>query len=277
MTVRRTAILLLLLVLLVPYRARCNEAYMNLLAEGGVVIVDGDTLNPAASPLTLEAGPHRLTYLPVQRGRLWKSPLFSVNMYIEHGETLSVNLDGTIDVRVVSSPPGCDVFRGPVRIGRTPLFMSTLEEYPDTLTLMKDYHITTRISLERLSEGETYHVTLLRDGTTAGRLNDTIKSGTSLRSTFLKYGTLAASITTMSLGFWYKNKADDYYEEYLSRGDPEALDRLYRQSIQYDDRARTYWIAGEVTVLLTSYFFLKDFLSSPKRTETETQDRSYHE
>jgi len=271
-----TLVLFSLLLMLVPCRAACDEAYLHLRAGGGMVMVDGDTINPA-SPIVLDAGLHRMTYLPTQGEGLWKTPLLSLAIHLDREETLHVDLESTIDIRVVSNPPGCDVYRGPTRIGRTPFVMSTLEGYPDTLTLVKDRHITTRISPEHLTDGETYHVTMLTDGSTVTGLHNGETRGRSRLGSFLKYGSLGASITAMSLGFWYKDRADQYYEEYLSRGDPETLDRLYRKSIEYDDRARVYWIVGEAAVILTSYFFLRDILSSPAKKPNEIQDWSYYE
>jgi len=273
-----TSILFSLLVLLLPIQSLCNEAILNLISDGGTKIVDGDTIHPTDALIPLHAGLHRLTYLPVQCEALWRTPLVAMEIHINRGETLCIDLESAINVRVVTLPAGCEVYRGHTRIGRTPLFMTTLEGYPDTLTLIKEGHFAIKISPEHLSEDEMYHVTLLKDGSTAttgswiGRNRKSSK-----RSHLMKFGSLAASISAMSLGFWYKDRADDYYNEYLSRGDPQTLDRFYRKSVEYDDRARTYWIVGEAAVILTSYLFLRDFLSSPVKKGMETQDWSYHD
>jgi hypothetical protein len=241
-----------------------GDGYLDLIGESGTVIVDGDTTCVGVLLGPLDEGTHHLTYLPIQDERLWEMPLLSLSLNLVEGETLSVDVGKLAPVWIKSEPTRCDIYRGGVWIGRTPIVLSTLRDHPDTLTLTKNGYLTTRICPETPAEKEndfnTCVVKLIPDNANGYPAYSSNEGDKNKKEALIKYGSLAASITAMSLGFWYKSRADSYYEDYLSHGDPETVEQLYRKSVELDDRARIFWIAGEVGAIFTSYLFLKDFI-----------------
>lgn len=262
-----------LLILLVALSNRLSfaESYLELVDGSGTVVVDGDTLRAGTVILPMHSGRHRLTYLPVQDEIIWKPPLKSLLFNLAEGETLKVDLGRTISVRIESHPPGCEIYRGGIFIGNTPVLLPTIAGYPDTLTLEKEGYLTIRISPELLGEGDTYRVELLPEDKNDVRLGHLEAGKKNGKARLMKYGSFAASIASISLGFWYKNRADSYYDDYLTHGNPETMERMYIKSLQLDDRARVFWIIGEAAALLASYLFVREYIFPQEKTK-QTSD-----
>ncbi len=278
MSTGRTSIPFLfgLLLLLGACPAIRGEAYLELTGADGTVIIEGDTTKAGRLTGPMDPGVYHLNYLPIQHGAAWETPLLSFALHLTGDETLHVELDRMSTVRLETQPAGGEVYRDDTWIGRTPLYLATLAGYPDTLTIKKAGYLTTGISLTQFSgieqERNTYHVKLLPIESTGYQGSSTASIGGGGTGTYIKYMTLAATITTMSLGFWYKSRADSYYEDYLTRGDPDEIEKLYNRSIELDDRARVFWIAGEVGALLTSYLFVKEYLFPPDNKNITIQE-----
>lgn len=258
---------LAVILVLSPVAVGAADGFLRIAGTTGTVIVDGDTIEPWRTLIHLAPGPHAITHLPRQDEIRWKPPLVELPFQLSGGETLEVDLESTITVRIESEPPGCEVQRSGNHMGTTPLVLSTLAGFPDTLTLVRSGYLPAVISPSGLTEGSIFRVLLIpehvpsRDGGTNG------KGSAATRDAVLKYSSLAASVALVSLGFWYKDKADSYYDDYLSHGNPETLESLYRKSVEMDDRARVFWIAGEAGTIITSYLFLRDFFRERSRKE----------
>jgi hypothetical protein len=247
---------------------RGQTAFLRLAGTSGTVIIDADTISADSDLLALDPGRHLLTYLPFQDSAKWEPPLADLPFHLSEGETLAVDLGNILTIRIETSPQGCEVRRAGTSLGATPLVLSTLAEFPDTLTISREGYLTAVISPTGLSHGSTFYTMLVpENGPTVQRSAGGTGSSNGSGGAVLKYSSLAASVAAISIGFWYKEKADSYYEDYLSHGNPETIDRLYRKSVEADDRARIFWIAGEAGAIVTSYFFLRDFFRSGRREE----------
>jgi hypothetical protein len=262
-----TALVFTALIFSFPGEIRGEAAFLHIAGADGTVIVDTDTIAAGSTLIAMEPGRHFLTHLPFENETRWKPPLADLPIHLEEGETLSVDLGSTITVRIESKPAGCRVKRAQSDLGSTPLVLSTLTGFPDTLTLALEGYLPAVISPSGLSDGSIFYVLLVSQHGLPAREGSIEKSRGNGRGALLKYSSLAASLASISLGFWYKQKADSYYDDYLSHGNPETLERLYKKSVEMDDRARVFWIAGEAGAIITSYFFLKDFFSGEKRQE----------
>lgn len=243
----------------------------------GTLVVDRDTIPPSTEYVSLEQGRHRVSFLPAPEGVTWNPPLIAVGFDLAAGDTFSLDLDRMITVRIESEPPGGSLHRGKTWIGDTPLSISTLAGHADTLTLRRKGYLETKISPDGLEDGDTYRIRLLSTEVAGAEHGQPQSSGISTTRKAFKYGSLLGSVASISLGFWFKSRADAYYNDYLDHGNPDTIDVLYDKSISYDDRARTMFIIGESLAVVTAYLFLRDYFSTPGERQRTNGERVHYE
>ncbi len=273
-------ILIVLATLQLPAGAaalRGESAYLHVAWSPGTLVVDGDTIPPAAGVVDLAPGEHRLSFIPVREGATWHPPLIGLEFDLGVEDTFHLDLDRLITVRIETEPEGSSVYRGGTWIGDTPLALSTISGCADTLKLVREGYLETRISPSHLGDGDTYQIRLLTRDTAGIEADARPAYGISTKRKVFKYGSLLGSVASISLGFWFKSRADAYYEDYLDHGNPDTIDALYDRSVSYDNRARTMFIVGEVLAGVTAYLFLRDYFSPPVRQETTSRERAHYE
>jgi hypothetical protein len=182
------------------------------------------------SYLSLAAGKYTL-YAYQSNSLKWNQSSIKKPIEIKHGEHLSINLNSLETFRIYSTPFNSDVYANGTFLGKTPLAMNLSPVNGQALTIRKmgfeDY------SLALNEDQREYQVQLRR--LENHKHNYVLKSGPE-KSHFKWYreGLIVTSVVSSWASFFYKRKADEYYDRYMHTADPFQMVMSFRRTQDFD-------------------------------------------
>ncbi len=149
-----------------------------------------------------------------------------------------------------SSPSGANIFSGGRLIGKTPASVTLPDENLCGITLTYPGYQSSSINLTK-QNSRILHVLLKKTG-----IGETSLSN---RHSFLgskKYWIIGGGIAALAsgiAGYYYKDKAERTYRNYLSSGDPEKMNRYFSDSKKYDTCSGVLYGIGEISLGITLF------------------------
>lgn len=182
------------------------------------------------SYLSLAAGKHTL-YAYQSKNLKWNQSGVKKQIDIKPGEHLSIILDSLETVRIYSNPFNSDVYANDAFLGKTPLVMNLSPLNNQALTIrkkgFKDYSLA-------LNEDQRDYMVQLRHLDNYKQI-DVLKSGPeSNHFRWYREGLIVTSVVSSWASFFYKRRADEYYDRYLHTADPFQMVTSYRRTQDFD-------------------------------------------
>jgi hypothetical protein len=181
--------------------------------------------------LDLEAGEHLVEVYPPQQG-IWNLQERFFRPVIKAGEHTSLKVVFQPPVFINSIPYGAQLWSDTTRFGLTPLYIPFEENRGRLFKLLKEgykpYEFILKENqsiLARMERGKDY-----MDDESDPRLLGFV-SKKHLKS---KFTLLALTVATHWTSFYFKNKADDYHQEYLTSSDPQEIQEAWDKTQKYD-------------------------------------------
>jgi len=268
MTARSASILVasfLLIALAQPARHAEGETRIHLDYPDALLILDeGEETCRGKASVSMEAGRHTLTLYPPARDAQWLPPVIARPFELADGESLVIRPEGVHYLYISSIPSGAKIRLNASVAGNSPLALSIVTATDSTITLEQEGFVSRTLSLsEALSQGP--HIVVVMDPV-AGREVSPLESGVRDNSAFGLPGwfpgaTLAYFIASTAVGFHYKARADELYEDYLSTSSIDRMNNLFERAEAMDDRARLFWVTGQAALGTTIYFFIQNYRS----------------
>jgi hypothetical protein len=202
-------------------------------------------------------------YLPPRENQ-WLPPIVKRPFQLAGNDTLIINPENVFYLHVTTSPEGAIASLRGYPVGKTPIALSILRHQDKTLRLEKDGYRSVEINLKELTK-HSNRLTMSLDPSQSREMSPSlpvrIEEVNGHVSGWLPFVTLSYFVTSTSFGFYYKGRADDFYEEYLRTSSLERMNQLFDRSEVLDNRARIFWITGQVALGATIYLFVRNYRS----------------
>ncbi|MDZ4803251.1 MAG: PEGA domain-containing protein [Candidatus Eisenbacteria bacterium] len=211
------------------------------------------------SVMAVAAGEHRLELRPADVTAV--PPWETIDVSVAAGETLTVRLGAPL---ILTSPSGArilidgeEIGAAPVRINPTRLpGRKLLVELPgyqrrtlegDSLLDLARVAGGARLELEPLTEGKAGVLTMPRPTGWIGR-----------HETLALVGSATLLAGGVAAGIHFKNRADDYYEQYQRTGNQDEQERLFDRAQQNDRLSLIGWGVGELAFFATFFLLIHE-------------------
>jgi len=214
--------------------------------------------------ISTEPGIHYLSLYFPPRDNQWLPPIVSRPYRLEENDTMIVNRQSVRYLHVSTNPEDATVFLGDHPVGKTPLALSILEHLDTTMGLEKEGYQTLEIDLKEITGRSIQMILSLEASQTRGKYPPspaTIEESDGGVPGWIPFATLSYFITSTALGFYNKARADDVYEDYLRTSSVERMNHEFDRVKVLDNRARVFWVTGQVALGATIYLFVKNFRS----------------
>ncbi len=249
---------------IVASRGAAVADHLIILNYPGTRLAVDDSIRSRDGVDTVSVGPgtHSLSlYLPAMEG-VWMPPVLHRRFIPAEDETLQISPEGTTLLNVLTTPEEASVFLDGLYLDATPLSLTVVRGMDRTLRVEKEGYRSVTIDLERQAPGGSV-LTLSLDPvqTETGRevpMAPGKESGRHLPG-WVPYTAFSFFVVSTALGFHSRSRADELYDDYLASSSREQMDRLYDQSRTMDNRARIFWISGEIALGASIYLWAREF------------------
>ncbi|RMG62618.1 MAG: PEGA domain-containing protein [Calditrichaeota bacterium] len=215
---------------------KAQRALLSIQSEPAGCWVRIDTVLVGQTPiLSLETSPgrHIINVYPPEGG-LWNWNEQTVEVTLAPAQDTTVTVVFDQPVLVNSLPPRAEVYAGKQYLGTTPLYLNFARYAGQNLTVRKDGYKPYAFQLVKpgpiVAHLESRFGTGDDKGVTRPKLLGLLPR-THVRA---KFALLAATVATHWASFYFKNKADDNFENYQRSGDPARMRHYLNQTRKYD-------------------------------------------
>jgi len=229
---------------------------------GIVVILDEEEIPlDDADSILVEPGIHRITlYFPPRESR-WLPPVMSRPFDLKEDERLVIREDSIRHLTLATTPAGAEIHLDDRLSGVTPLSLSLIQT-DRTIRLAMEGYRDAVIDLEQIRDRRSSLIRALEplEPTAVG-----IDTGLNVRQpgrpwpNWIPYATLTYFVTSTALGFYDKSRADDTYDDYRRTSSRDEMDRLFDRAETLDNRARIFWVTGQVALSATIYLLVRNY------------------
>lgn len=237
-----------------------SSGYLEVSTEhrGLEVTIDGQFkgLTPTGI-LALSPGSHRIVVSHPSR-KNWLDQDWSEEVQIVPGDTVTVEVTFEKSYSINSEPYGADVFVDGEKVGETPLFIKlpgqeskqlklSYQGYRDTtLTLSGD--VARFVDIELTPEVQKPDLSV----------SDTVigQQQSQSKKKLLLYSAIGLSVVSGTLALFFREKANDNYDQYLTTGDPSRFNAFYDDARKFDRFAAASFVTFQVGFVASFYLFL---------------------
>ena len=181
--------------------------------------------------LGLDAGQHLVEVYPPEKG-VWNLEEQIYRPVIKAYEEIAINVIFSSPVFVNSVPYGAELFSDTTLFGVTPLYLAFEENQGRLFRLMKEgykpYEFLLKENqsiLARMERGDDY---------VEDMPNSQLFGFVSKKHLKSKFSLLALTVATHWASFYFKNKADDYHQQYLTSSDPREMQDAANKTQRFD-------------------------------------------
>ncbi len=194
-----------------------------------------DSILIGKTPLTeiqIEPGEHQIHIAPPKSG-IWNYEDKYFEIFIRENQDTTVNIHFSKPVFINSIPYGAHLKSEQEYIGITPLYLPFENNQGNSFQMIKEgfepYHFVLAEPepiLAKLQKKEGYVKQEKKKPQLFGFLpKKHVKS---------KFTLLALTVATHWASFYFKNVADEKYNDYLQTADPQLMDKYWDQTRKYD-------------------------------------------
>ncbi len=226
-----------------------------------IILDEKEISHEGPDSIRIDPGTHRITlYFPARENQ-WLPPIMSRPLELKENERLVISEESIRYLNITTTPTGAEIYLDDRLCGVTPLSMSLIPT-DRTIRLKKTGYRDSMIDLEMIRGRSSNLIRVLDPLTQTG---DEIGTGLNAHRPvqpwpdWIPYITLSYFITSTSLGFYNKSRADDMYDEYLRTSSRQEMVRLFDRAETLDNRARIFWITGQVALGATIYLLIRNY------------------
>ncbi|HLA40214.1 MAG TPA: hypothetical protein VJ417_09460 [Candidatus Glassbacteria bacterium] len=253
---------------------------LKIIADPGLILVDGDTLNHAGEQeIELPAGDHELRFFPYHTVDEW------VHRYLVYPFSLGAAGQRTIDLTrrefftIRSDPQAAELrFRGRY-LGLTPGEYMLLVGSGDSVVVQMNGYESQVLQLDKLfPQGTDLFVSLEPKLVEQGMPADDLEAY-QYHSPLRKLASLdlmlslGGGVTLLAVGAPFNQKADSFYDDYLSFLGSRARENAYSKMKRFDRLSKTTFIAGDAALGFFGYMLVRRFIFPAEEHKREEPSR----
>lgn len=206
--------------------------------------------------LKLAIGEHQLRVLNPKRAS-WFDRDWSQKITLATDDTVALEIEFPSYFFINSDPFNATVLANGKELGRTPLILST-EKTVRNIILKKEGYKDCVIGLAD-PESKLLNVALEREKgfqqQTQSRL--ALKRQSQVRKNLLSYSTLAFGFLSGTAAVYFRKRADDTYNKYITAENPTAMDRYFRDTERFDKLSGVFYGLFEACFLFYVYLVFR--------------------
>jgi hypothetical protein len=226
-----------------------------------IFLDENEILHSGPDSIRITPGAHRITlYFPARESQ-WLPPILSRPFELKENERLVISEESIRYLNITTTPSGAEIHLDGRLSGVTPLSISLMPT-DRTIQLKKRGYRDSVVDLERIRGRSSNLIRVLDPLTPTGdEIDARMDTGELDRPwpNWISYTTLGYFITSTALGFYNKSRADDMYDEYLRTSSRQEMNRLFDRANTLDNRARIFWITGQVALGTTIYLLIRNY------------------
>lgn len=203
------------------------------------------------------SGKHVIQLTPPDRS-IWRIGDWKKEFEIAAGESLTIKIPEIKYIYINSIPFDATVMLNDSISGKTPLFMTIIDPIDNFLKIQKSGY---QVYVIKISDLKTNYLNIKLE---KEKEIEEINFGNALnlrnrqiQKKFLTYSmiglTLISGITTIYL----RQEADQYYDKYLSAGQPTEMDHFYSETKKYDGYAAFTYGTFQLSFITSLYLLFK--------------------
>jgi len=222
------------------------------------VFVDGTHVGVTPlQHLPLPAGEHEIA-VRLNQSDSWLDADWIEKYHLLAGDTLEIHPRFKRGYMINSKPFGAEVFLDGMPQGTTPVVVYVTDHERREVELQLGGYDDFSFAIDSTSQ-RLWNVTLREDKDRMHAEMAGVQGKTSRRAHFRRLSMAAAGMSAVSgvTAVLLKRRADGYYQDYLSAGDPRALESFYNKTNQYDEYAGTAFIVFQASFVMSFYWFLR--------------------
>ena len=207
--------------------------------------------------LELEPGNYELTALHPNR-YVWGNLDWQQRIQITPDDTLIIKPDFSKILSLRSSPFGADVFVNSQFLGKTPLNLIVSNHENGIVKLKKEGFLDYSISLDEITTN-FLNIALIEKKSDFNLITVDWNHQRDIKKRYrrLTYGLWGLSILTGLTTVYFKDQADQKYEQYLRAGSLQDMNKYFQDSKNYDKYANISAGVLQGCFLLSFYFLFK--------------------
>lgn len=207
--------------------------------------------------MSLPAGDHEIA-VRLNQSDSWLDADWVEKYRLATGDTLDIHPEFKRGYVINSKPFGAEVFLEKIYYGTTPVVVYTSGSTPREVELRLNGYESFVLSIDGTAQ-RLWNITLREDRDQQQIQEAGLRNKNSRRSHFRRLAMIAGGVSAASgvTAILLKRRADDFYDDYLSTGNPLELEVAYSKTGQYDEYAGTAFIVFQVSFGLSFYWFLR--------------------
>lgn len=227
--------------------------------QSGLIVTLNDSIigtTPTAI-LKIKSDTYQVSVLNPHRG-IWKQNDWTQQIQILPGDTTVVNPIFVRQLIIRSKPFDAQVFIENQFVGNTPLYLDLPLSKNGMLLIKKECYKPLLVNPATIASSSLL-VTLepYNDLHRSLTLNKKLKEKKFNRNKKLTYSSLALTISSGFIAAYLKNQAELKYEQYLTAGNLQDMNRYYNDSKRLDKFSSISLGIFEASFLLSFYFLIK--------------------
>jgi len=226
--------------------------------SGGIeILIDGKLIGMTPlPPIALQPGIHQIAALNPQRF-LWGNLDWQQTIQIISGDTVFLRPVFKILFSVQSEPFGAEVYLNGEFQGTTPLTLAFESTAPNSLIIKKEGYNDHVIDLNRFQANQL-HVQLIKNDQFFDVKGEKLQQQKiQRRYRKLTYGLWGLSVLTGLATVYFKDQADEKYQQYLVAGSLQDMNKLFNNTKRFDQYSNISLGAVQGCFVLSFYFLIK--------------------
>ncbi|HEX9652519.1 MAG TPA: PEGA domain-containing protein [bacterium] len=209
------------------------------------------------SLLTLAAGPHKVAVEHPDRVNWFEEDWFA-DVRILPGDTLRVPVVFRKTFSINSQPYGATVAMDGAAMGETPIFFKLTEDEIKPLTLSKTGYRDTTFTIGHDQRRFFYIALAVPKRAVDLSLKPASDDHHTSPTKLILYSASALVVLSGGLALYFRDRGNDKYNSYLNTGDPELIERYYKDAKHFDRLAAVSFGAFQISFVASFYLLLKE-------------------
>lgn len=180
----------------------------------------------------------------------WMSKDWTRVVDLQPGEKMVLNVVFPKQFWIGSDPPGASVYSVTGYVGETPLMVSLYPGESEWITLKKDPYEDQSICLDQAKKF------FIHIGMDAAGMDDHKNVEEQKFNKRLILASSAVALLAGVTGYILKNRADRAYDRYLGTGNPDRMDRYFKDAVKFDKWSGVCYGFGEAVFVISLTWFI---------------------
>ena len=247
----------LFLLVLISFTFAQNEVKTGILSiklnSPGYIYLDSEYLShESVEKMILKTGEYQVSVYN-SNSRSWNDRGYEKTITIFPDQKTDLVVENTNLYYFNSNPYNSNIIQNNKVIGQTPTFINSKDiNLPEKLVISKNGYIDKNIFV---SPNQYEYFFNLKPETIKSEINIASTGLENSQTKWFKEGFVVVSVFSSWAAFYFKRKADKYYDKYLQEGNPVKMNNYFNKTERFDTYSDVS-IAVSLTSLGTYMYFL---------------------